>query len=385
MNTHGVNQQDVMAYLDGELSAVAAAEMASHLASCRMCQETAADLQSTSRQLAGWVLEDSKADGLPEKLAIGLDERETEQVKRQKPGRHWLTLTRHSWVTVGAALIVIPALLLSILTRRDHKGAVIEEHLQAMRMAAGPEIASLDSPPEDVRRDHRLVAVPTPAFIVHTAQLRLTARNFDSVQADLERVLSRFDAHWADMNVSNPTNEARNLTATLRVPSPRLETLLSELRKLGHVDRESQRGEEVTQQSVDLEARLANARRMEQRLTQILATRTGKLSDVLEVEEKLGQIRGQIEQAEAEQKSLKNRVSFASVALEVSEDYRAPLATGGPSTGGRLRNAAVDGLHRSFNAIVELAAGALTIGPSVLLFGLLFGLPGYWLWKKLRR
>jgi RNA polymerase sigma factor (sigma-70 family) len=79
---------------------------------------------------------------------------------------------------------------------------------------------------------------------------------------------------------------------------------------------------------------LNNARHTEQRLTQILATRTGKLSEVLEAEQKLAEVRGQIEQAEAEQKSLNNRISVATISLQVSEDYRAPLTgTTAPSVG----------------------------------------------------
>jgi hypothetical protein len=222
-------------------------------------------------------------------------------------------------------------------------------------------------------------------LVVRTAELRLTAQNFATVRADLERILLQFGGHIAQLNIASPAGGPRNLNATLRIPSAQLGAALAELRKLGRVEGESQRGEEVTQQSVDLAARLNNARHTEQRLTQILATRTGKLSDVLEVEEKLAQVRGTIEQAEAEQKSLNNRVSFATVSLQVSEDYRAPLAGAAPSVGTRLSNAAVDGLHTAFSGIIGLIQALLAAGPSLLFFGLLLGLPAYFLWKKLRR
>lgn len=118
---------------------------------------------------------------------------------------------------------------------------------------------------------------------------------------------------------------------------------------------------------------------------QILNTRTGKLGDVLEVERELARIRGEIEQAEAEQKSLNNRVAFASVTLQVGEDYRAPLAATAPqSIGTRLSNSAVEGLHTAFNGIVDITQFFLAAGPSLLLLALLFGLPAYFLWKKLR-
>lgn len=201
----------------------------------------------------------------------------------------------------------------------------------------------------------------------------------------MDRILLQFGGHLAQLNISSPTGEARSRTATLRIPSPQLKAALAELRKLGHLDGESQRGEEVTQQSVDLEARLANARHTEDRLTEILRTRSGKLSDVLEVEEKLSQVRGEIERAEAEQKNLNNRVSFATASLQISENYRAPLAVSSPSSvGTRLSNSAVDGIHTAFNGFIGLIQELLSAGPSLLLWSLVLGLPSYFLWKKLR-
>jgi len=223
------------------------------------------------------------------------------------------------------------------------------------------------------------------ALVVRTAELRLTASNFDSVRVDLDRILLQFGGHIAQLDVASPSGEARSLTASLRIPAPRLDAALAELRRLGRVDGESQRGEEVTQQSVDLEARLANARNTEQRLTEILRSRTGKLSDVLEVEEKLAQVRGQIERAEAERKSLNNRVSFATVSLKVNEEYHAPLAAPGVSLETRLGNAAVDGIRSAFNGIVLITEDLLEAGPSLFALALLLGLPAYFLWKKFRR
>jgi hypothetical protein len=81
---------------------------------------------------------------------------------------------------------------------------------------------------------------PPEPVVVRTAELRLTAHNFDTVRTDLDRILSQFGGHIAQLNVTSPTGEARSLTATLRIPSPQLESALAELRKLGHVDSESQ-------------------------------------------------------------------------------------------------------------------------------------------------
>lgn len=58
---------------------------------------------------------------------------------------------------------------------------------------------------------------------------------------------------------------------------------------------------------------LANGKHTEQRLTEILRTRTGKLQDVLKVELEIDRVRGEIEQMEAEKKELGKRVAFATL------------------------------------------------------------------------
>jgi uncharacterized protein DUF4349 len=96
------------------------------------------------------------------------------------------------------------------------------------------------------------------------------------------------------------------LVAALRVPADQLAPTVAEIKGLGRVEAESQGGEEVTSQYIGIDARLTNARNTEQRLTDLLRQRTGKLADVLAVELELGPVRGEIERMEAENKSLIN-------------------------------------------------------------------------------
>src|SRR5262249_55176019 len=114
-------------------------------------------------------------------------------------------------------------------------------------------------------------------MIARTAGLTLTTKDFDTARARLEEILKRHGGYIGDLNVNTSSGSARNFSATLRVPSDQLDAALADLRKLGRVETESQNGEEVTSQYVDLEARLTNARNTEERLTALLRDRTGKL------------------------------------------------------------------------------------------------------------
>src|SRR5262249_60889813 len=116
-----------------------------------------------------------------------------------------------------------------------------------------------------------------------------------------------------------------------------LDATLAELKRLGHVDSESQKGEEVSQQYVDLQARLENARTTEQTLLDILRHRTGKLSDVLAVEQEIASVREEIERVEAEKKTMEKQVAFSTLNMRVTKNYKQQVHVVPESTSRRVR------------------------------------------------
>jgi hypothetical protein len=222
-------------------------------------------------------------------------------------------------------------------------------------------------------------------MIIRTAGLSLTTKDFDRGRALVEEMLKRRRGYVGSLNVTANPGSGRTLTASLRVPSNQLDATLAELKTLGRLDSESQNGEDITSQYVDLNARLDNARHTEQRLTDVLQNRTGKLSDVLSVENEIARVRGEIESMEAERKSMSNQVDFATVDLSLTEDYRAQLQVVPPSTSTRLSNAAVEGYRNLTDGLMSVALFFLSSGPTLLLWTAVLIAPARLLWKRFRR
>jgi hypothetical protein len=218
-----------------------------------------------------------------------------------------------------------------------------------------------------------------------TADLTLKTKEFDQTRAGLEEILKRHGGYLGELKVSAPADSGRALTATLRIPAAQFDVTMAELKKLGHVEFESQGGEEVTQQYVDLEARLANGKHTEQRLTEILRQRTGKLQEVLKVELEIDRVRGEIEQMQAEKKELSKRVDFATLNTTVKEEYFAKLQATPPSTGSRFSNAAVDGYNTAVEGLISVGLFLLSSGPSLLIWVAVLFFPVRWAWKKWRK
>jgi hypothetical protein len=221
-------------------------------------------------------------------------------------------------------------------------------------------------------------------MIARTVSLTIVAKEFDSARESLDAILARHRGYASTLSASTPQGAARSIQASLRIPAPQLSTALAELKSLGRVELENQNGEEVTQQRADLLARLKNSRETEQRLQAILTQRTGKISDVLEVEQEIARVRGEIEQMEAEQKNLEHRVDFATVDLKLSEEYKAKLDSPAPAISTLIHNAAINGYRNLADTLLSIVLFFAEYGPVLLFWVLTFFVPVWLAWRRWR-
>lgn len=221
-------------------------------------------------------------------------------------------------------------------------------------------------------------------MIARTAELSIVVKDFASARASLDALLIRHRGYAGQLVVSGDPSSNGSLQATLHVPTGEANAFIVELKSLGRVERESQSGEEVTMQHADLVARIANSRETEARLKEILRTRTGKVADVLEVEQQISLTRGQIEQMEAELKALETRVDFGSISLSFSTEFKERLGVLSPSAAVRIQNAFVSGYRDARESLIEVVVWLLSTGPSLFLLILILALPIRWVWHRWR-
>ena len=391
---HPIEREDLMAYLDGELPVEQASLIAGHLDICRDCQAFCADLKRLSNHMLTWQVDPVtiQPPDPPARMAV-LHERE-------RPWYLWKPL----WAGVAVVFVLVSV---AIKVDSSNTKAQLAEMSQPQ-----PSAALMVAPPlpREVRKqagqqggqqagsartlDLAKAIVPRQPFagsamadpiIARSAALSIVAKDLLPSQNAIQQILTRHRGFLADMTLSAEESSARTLNASLRVPSTDLDATIADLKTLGRVIRESRAGEDVTQQSVDLDVRLANARRREQVLSDLMQHRTAKLSDVLEVERQISETRGEIEQMEAQRKSLDKRIEYAQIDLQISEVYRAQLDAGRSSTGARLENAAIEGIGAVKDSFISLAVILLSSGPVILVWVVVLALPVWYLWRRLRR
>ena len=113
----------------------------------------------------------------------------------------------------------------------------------------------------------------------------------------------------------------------VKVLPENLDRFLQKIRGLGELKNQTLGTEDVTKAYFDTDARLKNAHVMEQRLIDMLKTKTGKVSDLLQVEKELGRVREEIEKMQGELKYWDSQVQFATVTISLAEkDMEEPAA-----------------------------------------------------------
>jgi hypothetical protein len=158
-------------------------------------------------------------------------------------------------------------------------------------------------------------AEPADRKIARNTSLDLVVQKPREVADKIHALATRFGGYLVSSQVSGAG--ATFASTQIRVPADRAEEAVAEIRKLAvRVENERTEAEDVTKQYVDLAARLRNHRAAEQQFLQILKRAT-TVKDTLEVTDKLNDVRGQIEQAQAEFTTLYRRVETVTINVEL--------------------------------------------------------------------
>ena len=148
--------------------------------------------------------------------------------------------------------------------------------------------------------------------VVYTGSLQLVVADVASAVAKAKVTV---EAAGGYVGASDETNDGDKPTAviTYRIPAPKWDDTITALQGIAtKVVSEQTQASEVGSQVVDLQARIANLRASETAL-QGIAQNTAKVSDLLEVQAQLSDVRGQIEQFDAQLKRLQDQVAYGTL------------------------------------------------------------------------
>lgn len=158
-----------------------------------------------------------------------------------------------------------------------------------------------------------------PSMLIRTGQASIEVEQLDPAIVRLRQLTAQLGGYVANSSVSGGRDQVRSATLELKIPAARYDQAVNGLGGIGKVEAVNTSVEDVGEEYVDVTARVTNARRLEERLVSLLATRTGKLEDVLAVERELARVREEIERYEGRLRFLRTRAAVSTLTVTVHE------------------------------------------------------------------
>jgi hypothetical protein len=250
--------------------------------------------------------------------------------------------------------------------------------------AAAPRDESVAKAPQAPSAVAQMQAADVQRRVIRTAELSLEA---DAPEAVERSVTALAESRGGFVLSSDATRtrgedgaESTTVSVVFRVPAATFESTLQALRALAsRVADEKVTGQDVTEEYVDLEARIKAQRAVEQQYLSILKD-AKTIHDILEVQQKLGEIRTEIERAEGRLRFLENQTMLSTFTVHLARHVEAVDANG-PGFGASIRRAG----HDAVTVSVGIVNGAIRLVGVLAPVALLIGLPTFLVARLLLR
>ncbi|MFT4295716.1 MAG: DUF4349 domain-containing protein [Micropruina sp.] len=212
---------------------------------------------------------------------------------------------------------------------------------------------------------------PDQRQVVRTGAMSLRCTDLNATAEQLRQLAQSMDGYVASESIGADTDSASGGSRIVfSVPAANLDRFMAEAAKLGDLVTRSVTARDVTEQVVDVEARIRTLRESISRI-RALMDKAGSITEIARVEEELTRRQSELEALLAKQKALKNQVERAPVTVSL-------LRPGQVET----QNPFLVGLSQGWDALQNSIAVLLTLVGGLLPFVLIGGAIG---WPTVRR
>jgi hypothetical protein len=226
---------------------------------------------------------------------------------------------------------------------------------------------------EDTKSYAVTMGVPLPAKeeaietkIIKSGNLRFQSDDLEVTYGQIQVAVKKYNA--LIKNDSQANNDYQfSRTINIRVPNQHFDAFIADISKgVKYFDAKDISSQDVTEEYIDVASRIKTKKVLEARYLELLK-KANKVSEMLEIEGQLSEIREEIEAKEGRLRYLQNKVSMSTLDIE----FYKPVAQGRKATvsyGGRIGNAIVSG----FNGISNFFIGLIENWPVIVTLVVLF-------------
>lgn len=226
--------------------------------------------------------------------------------------------------------------------------------------------------------------VPTERKIIRNADLQLESTAPEESQQKITSIAESKGGFVVESQQSSSSSSVTTrdiVTMTVRIPAAKFNESLDEIRKVSNrVITETVKGQDVTEEFVDIEARLKTKKALEEQFLEIM--KQGKtVQDALSVQRELANVRGEIEQIEGRKRFLENQSSLSTIKIRL----QTPTAYS-PSSSGFFYQLGRS-VSSGFDIALSFILGLVTFLIAILPFLIFIVLPIYLIlrhfWKRI--
>jgi hypothetical protein len=236
------------------------------------------------------------------------------------------------------------------------------------------ENAAPPAPPSEGKAipDDKKANVATELKLIKTGTLEFRTKDLGATYQRIRQAAQRLEGFLSNESTTNEYDRiVQNLT--IRVPSRNFDKLVDAVSTgVAHFDVKSIEAVDVTEEFVDAEARLKTKKQVEQRYQDLLR-RANKISEILEIERQIGELRAEIESIEGRLRYLSNRVDYSTLDIRFYKKIPEQKIVEENRFGRAFRN--------GWDGLVGLILGLISIWP----FLILLGIGGYIFWRYRRK
>lgn len=213
--------------------------------------------------------------------------------------------------------------------------------------------------------------------IIKRGNIDIRVKNFenavDEVKADVEGkggYVENFNSYvYSDRWVNGNKVSLREGQLVLRVPSETYEATFEYLKTLGEVTNENESRDNVTDSYIEVESRMKAKLTEEERLIELLA-KAETVNDIIVIEERLGNVRGEIDVYQSRLDNWDKQVSYSTISVFIMEDPDETIENVSPDLGTRIKNSFKRGINNFIsgieNIIVSFAGNIINLAAFVI-------------------
>ena len=213
--------------------------------------------------------------------------------------------------------------------------------------------------------------------LIKTVNLSAETKEFDKLIAKVTERINSLGGYAESMNIDgssfDSSNERRTAYIVARIPASNLDQFVQSVSDASNITSKNESAEDVTLQYADVEAHKDSLKIEQKRLNELLE-QADTLENIIELENRLTEVRYEIESYESRLRMMNNQVQYSTVNLNVTEvkDYT-PEPVYEETFGERVRNGFLESCADAWDAIQDFIVGFVSFLPMLVVMLLILG------------